>query len=205
MFEENNYQLFIVALISLLVGSLVYLNRKNYFEIKFFSEYYPLTKTFNRRAGYNKIQELTFKNDKRNSLFSLCFIDVNGLKQVNDNLGHEHGDDLLVTVSDIIRYNIRDNDFIIRQGGDEFIIVFNDINADKAEKIWKRINSEFQEINKTSDKQYLLSVSHGIVEYTSENKRDIPTLIQLADDRMYQEKEVMKVDFDVLKRSNDNK
>lgn len=138
-------------------------------------------------------------------MFSLCFIDVNGLKQVNDHLGHEHGDELLVTVCDIIRYNIRESDFLIRQGGDEFIIAFSDISVEKAEIIWQRIMAEFEEIDRTSGHQYIFSVSHGIVEYNNQNKMDIATLIQVADDRMYQEKEVMKMNFSVLKGSRGKK
>lgn len=120
---------------------------------------------------------------------------------MNDNLGHEHGDELLVTVSDAIRSNIRDNDFIIPQGGDEFIIVFNGVGIKDSEKIWERTVTNFKKINKNNNSPYIISLSHGIIEYKNDPKIGIDELIQLADDKMYREKEIMKKDFNVLKKS----
>lgn len=201
VFKKNNYQLLLIAVISIIVGSLVYLNRKKYYKIKFFSEYDSLTKTLNRRAGYTQIQKLIYKNERRDVSFSLCFIDVNGLKQVNDNLGHEYGDELLTTVCDTISSNIREFDFLIRQGGDEFLIVFNRIDIEESEKIWKRIVSKFNEINENNNRSYIVSVSHGIVEYNNTEEIDIDELIKLADDKMYKEKKIMKENFHVLRKS----
>lgn len=201
IFNNNSYQLLLILIISMIIGYLVYLNRKKYYKIKFYSEYDPLTKALNRRAGYSQIQNKINKNERRKVSFSLCFIDVNGLKQVNDNLGHESGDELLTNVSKTIQANIRESDFLIRQGGDEFIIIFNGIGIDKSEKIWGRIVSKFEEINKTNNYVYLISVSHGMVEYTNSKSISIDDLIQLADDKMYKEKEVMKRNFHVLKEN----
>ncbi len=201
LFQNNTNQLWLMVAISLVVGYLIYLNRKKYYEIKFYSEYDPLTQAFNRRAGLKKINnKINIKEDRR-VFFSLCFIDVNGLKQVNDYLGHEVGDELLRTVSETIQSNIRDSDFLIRQGGDEFIIVFDRIGAGEAEKIWSRIVSRFDEVNENGDLLYRVSVSHGVVEYTNNIKADIDYLIQLADDKMYQEKEKMHKLGNVLKNN----
>lgn len=57
IFKNNTYQLLFILIISMIVGYLVYLNRKKYYEIKFYSEYDPLTKAFNRRAGMKKIHK----------------------------------------------------------------------------------------------------------------------------------------------------
>lgn len=199
IYNKNSLQLLLMFSVSIVVALLVYLNRKRYYKIKFFSEYDPLTKTLNRRAGYTQIQKLIYKNERREVAFTLCFLDVNGLKKVNDNLGHEYGDELLLTVCDTIKLNIRKEDFLIRQGGDEFIIVFSGTHLEEAEKIWRRIASQFDEINKTSNSSYIVSVSHGMVEYSSGSTIKIDDLIQLADDKMYAEKEIMKRNFTVFK------
>lgn len=199
VFKKNSYQLILIAFISSIVAFFVYLNRKKYYKIKYYSEYDPLTKTLNRRAGYEKINNLLYLDERRKVLFSLCFIDVNGLKQVNDNLGHEYGDQLITTISHIIKSTIRDYDFIIRQGGDEFLIIFNGIGADQSEKVWKRIVAKFEEINEHNDRSYVISVSHGIIEYNNKDNTNIDELIQAADEKMYHEKKIMKEDFNVLR------
>lgn len=196
----NNKLVFLmVSLISLLVGLLAYLNKKRYQEIKYFSEYDLLTNAFNRRAGYRRLEKLTYKKGKRESKFSLCFMDVNGLKEVNDQLGHEYGNQLLATVSRLVRENIRQKDFIFRQGGDEFVIIFKDIKEKDAESIWKRILSEFEEVNQSKRFPFTISVSHGIVEYNKQLDADLNTLIKKADSKMYLKKAEMKKDFSSLK------
>ena len=120
-------------------------------------------------------------------------------KEINDNLGHEFGDELLITVSDAIRLTIKKNDFIIRQGGDEFLIVFDNIATKESEEIWTRIVSKFEEVNKYNDRAYLVSVSHGIVEYSSIEKVELDELVKEADKKMYQEKTIIKKNFNVLR------
>lgn len=196
---NNKLAFLMVSLISLLAGLLAYLNKKRYQEIKYFSEYDLLTNAFNRRAGYRRLEKLTHKKGKRESIFSLCFMDVNGLKEVNDQLGHEYGDQLLVTASKLVRENIRQKDFLFRQGGDEFVIIFKDLKEKEAESIWKRILSEFEEVNHSKRFPFTISVSHGIVEYNKDFKDDLNTLIKKADTKMYEEKKVMKKDFNALR------
>lgn len=103
-----------------------------------------------------------------------------------------------MTVSETIQANIRDSDFLIRQGGDEFIIIFDGIGKEEADKIWQRIVSKFDEINRMNHQSYRISVSHGMVEYKNNFIEDIDELIQLADDKMYKEKEKRKQTGSVL-------
>lgn len=164
VFAKNVYYFILIGIICI-VGFLGYVNRKTYSRIKYYSEFDPLTKTFNRRAGIAKLNELFPSDDRRQFLVSLCFIDINGLKEVNDTLGHKLGDELIITVADIIKRTIREQDFLVRLGGDEFLIVFNGIGIDMAEKIWERIIQEYNKINTTEDRAYLISVSHGVVDF----------------------------------------
>ncbi|MCB2290810.1 diguanylate cyclase [Clostridium sp. CS001] len=166
---------------------------------QYFNEmmYDQLTKTFNRRSGLAKLSKMLQYDNRRRLEMSLCFIDVNGLKMVNDQLGHKFGDELIVSAIDCIKQEIRNDDFIIRMGGDEFLIVFKGINEEVSEKVWDRINNRYQVINENEDRAYIISVSHGIVEYDNFEKSEVELLIKNADDKMYLEKRHIKEELKI--------
>lgn len=151
-----------------------------------------LTKALNRRAGLSKLSRMLEYTNKRNLKMSLCFIDVNGLKEVNDQLGHKFGDELIVSVVEGVKKEIRDEDMVIRMGGDEFLIVFTGIDQEISEKVWNRINQRYQIINEEEERPYVISVSHGIVEHDNYERPEVELLIKKADDRMYAEKKYIK-------------
>lgn len=121
-----------------------------------------------------------------------CFIDINGLKHVNDTYGHMAGDELILAVSKIIKNNARGNDTIFRYGGDEFILVLFNTDKNTAPNIWRRIEYNFEEYNNTSNKAYKLSASHGFSEYDPVTNQSIDELLKLADAEMYINKKLMK-------------
>lgn len=166
---------------------------------KYFNEmmYDELTNTFNRRSGLAKLSKMLQYDNRRHLEMSLCFIDVNGLKMVNDQLGHKFGDELIVSAIDCVKQEIRDEDFIIRMGGDEFLIVFKNINEELSENIWSRINNRYKIINEQENRAYIISVSHGIVEYDNLEKSEIELLIKNADDKMYLEKKHIKEELKI--------
>lgn len=188
-----------ILVVSILISLLIYANRKTYLRIKHFSEYDSLTNVYNRRAGLKKINQLLPQDERRASNISLCFIDVNGLKSVNDVLGHNYGDELIITAIDEIKAIIRENDFIIRLGGDEFLLVFDQTDEEKAEKIWCRVVARYDEINASENRKYRISVSHGIVSQASSSNKIIDNLIKVADEKMYEEKKIIKQGLQVLK------
>ena len=207
VFIKNIYYFILMGIISGIIGFLVYINRKTYSRIKYYSEVDPLTKTFNRRAGITKLNKLLLSYDRRQILVSLCFIDINGLKEVNDTLGHKMGDELIITVVDNIKKIIRKQDFLVRLGGDEFLIVFNGIGIDTTEKIWGRIVQEYDQININEEREYLISVSHGVVDFDNKQKTNVDDLIHAADEKMYHEKQIIKASLSVIKekKKNDDK
>jgi len=159
--------------------------------------YDSLTKVYNRRSGLAKLNRIFQYDDRREFTMSICFIDINGLKQVNDSLGHKYGDDLIVSAINVIKDTVRDYDFVIRLGGDEFLIVFNGIKADAAENIWLRIVEDYEKINQEEYRPYLISVSHGIVEYNNKQKIVLDDMIKEADEKMYSEKRKIKEDLKI--------
>lgn len=200
--EKNVFYFLLIGIISAIVGFLVYVNRKTYSRIKFYSEFDPLTKTLNRRAGISKINELFPVDERRYFIVSLCFIDINGLKEVNDTLGHKFGDELITSVANVIKETIREQDFLIRLGGDEFLIVFNGIDTEMAEINWQRIVQSFEKINLDDNRPYIISVSHGIVDFDNKQKTHVDDLINAADEKMYNEKQNIKAGLNVIKENS---
>ena len=127
------------------------------------------------------------------------FLDVNGLKKVNDSLGHDYGDQLLIIVSKIILDNVRSDNILLRYGGDEFILVIKETSIEKAKIIWQRINAAFKDVNENEDLLFNISVSHGIVEYSSNENTSLNDLIKKADKKMYEEKKRLNKSLSLLK------
>jgi diguanylate cyclase (GGDEF)-like protein len=115
-------------------------------------------------------------------------------KEVNDKLGHATGDEMLVTVVRTIMQEIRHSDFVVRMGGDEFLVVLPDADINQGEVVWQRIQKRLSVINVTGRRPYLLSASHGLVDVSSSPGLNLEKLVALADKRMYEEKNLLKQD-----------
>lgn len=203
---KNIYYLYVfLFFISVIISVLMIMNKNEKAKIKFFSEYDSMTGVYNRRAGFEKLSQLYKSSESKNSTISVCFIDINGLKEVNDALGHESGDELILSVIAGIKHNIRNNDFVARLGGDEFLIIFEGMDESKAEEIWSRIIHEYEKINDAEGRKYVISVSHGIEVFQSNSNQFIDVIINSADEKMYDEKRRIKKDLKVLRDQANSK
>lgn len=115
-----------------------------------------------------------------NEVKSIVVIDVDKFKYINDNYGHLAGDEVLKRLVWILKSSVRDEDFVVRYGGDEFLIILKNANEVKSEEIIKRIKEKIDKIN---DFEFKVSISHGIQEV--KNKKDFYTYLKTADERMY--------------------
>jgi diguanylate cyclase (GGDEF)-like protein len=158
-----------------------------------------MTGIFNRRTGFEKLKQLYKNIEKNENKVSVCFIDINGLKDVNDYLGHEVGDELILTITNGIKNRIRENDFVARLGGDEFLIIFEGLDESDAEAAWQRIVAEFEQINDTENRRYLVSVSHGIETFSGDTNEYIDMIINQADEKMYREKKIIKKNLKIIR------
>ncbi len=197
---ENYYLLILVFMVSLIVTSLYSMNKEYKEEVEYFAKYDAMTNTLNRRSGLEMLNIEVKRSIANNENLSICFIDINGLKVVNDTFGHEAGDDLITTVADIIKKNIRKRDVLIRLGGDEFLIVFPALKGKAAEEIWERIRLELTKLNEEDIKKFKISISHGISEYLPCKMDPIDSIINLADERMYEEKKIIKQNIEEFNR-----
>jgi diguanylate cyclase (GGDEF)-like protein/PAS domain S-box-containing protein len=155
-------------------------------------EYYATNDDFtgfvNRRTGLailDKVHELSLRHGKS---FTVCYVDIDDLKMVNDTYGHAEGDDLISTACDAMRDSIRHMDTICRMGGDEFLILFPECDLADAEQIWNRIKERLDDYNSRSLKPYKVSMSHGILEYSPASRDTIEHLLKRVDALMYREK-----------------
>jgi diguanylate cyclase (GGDEF)-like protein len=199
LLDNQLFEFLMILAVSALIAILFIKNKLSKDAIKYFSEYDELTDSFNRRAGFYRLRELggaLWRNSKK---LSVCYVDIDNLKQVNDSLGHDTGDELIKTVAAAIQKNIRQSDFMIRMGGDEFLLVLIDTGEKEAEEIWQRIKSEFNTINRHENRKYIVSASHGIEECIIASNCNIETIIQKADQKMYKEKNANKKSFKVIK------
>ncbi|HNW86843.1 MAG TPA: diguanylate cyclase [Candidatus Limiplasma sp.] len=199
LFNEQFYIYGLILFISIVIGILFANNRMDQQKIQYFSEFDEMTGLYNRRAGLKKLNALFQNAKEKRCRATVCFIDVNGLKSVNDTLGHVAGDELIKQVAHGIDENIRTEDFTIRLGGDEFLIVFPGLNRDDSENVWLRIRSYFDVLNATLNLPYNISVSHGIETYECSEDQSFDSVIQHADEKMYQEKQTVKRNLQVIK------
>lgn len=158
-------------------------------KLKYYASTDVMTGALNRRAGLKRLNK-EFKLSKiSNDNIVVCFADVDKLKMINDNFGHEEGDKVLKIIAKTLRENTRKGDFVIRMGGDEFLIVFPRTSINNVNKICDRISKSIEKINK-NNQDYNLNLSYGFYEYNpkSDSKMLISDLIKSADMEMYKKK-----------------
>jgi diguanylate cyclase (GGDEF)-like protein len=146
-----------------------------------------LTGLFNKNTGLVILGREMEKARRVGSPLSLCFIDLDGLKSVNDSWGHEEGDFLISCFATIIRDAVRAEDAAFRFGGDEFILVLC-CSEERAMTVVARVRKGVEELNATNRKPWRFAFSQGIAVYDPASGLTAAELISRADERMYCEK-----------------
>lgn len=152
-------------------------------------EFDHLTNAYNRKAGTKLIEkDIEFVN-KNGGIMTFAYIDVDHLKIVNDKHGHEAGDDYLKTIISAVKEKINGN-YIIRFGGDEFVIVFKNLNKTESKAV---IDDTKQQLS-TITNQYSMSYdfSTGYYQYEKEQNLSLSDILKEVDCNMYKEKNLKK-------------
>lgn len=149
----------------------------------------PLTKLFNRRAGMRELNSLLDKCQIKKSCFSVFMIDLDEFKQINDTFGHESGDKVLCEIAKRMVNTVRKNDFVVRLGGDEFLIAITEGHGefDVAPVAMKILHLLHQKIDLGEGRMVHVGGSIGISLYPKCGI-DISSLINQADQAMYKVK-----------------
>ena len=147
-----------------------------------------LTGLSNRRGFFTLARQQLKVANRLEKRVSLIYADLDNLKEINDSLGHQEGDKVLIETANILKLNFRESDIIARIGGDEFV-VFQIGNSDEAkDKITERFQNAFQAYNATTKLDYELSISFGIAICEPECSYSLDELLAQADKSMYEEK-----------------
>jgi diguanylate cyclase (GGDEF)-like protein/PAS domain S-box-containing protein len=148
----------------------------------------PLTGLYNRR-GFTTIatEYLKLAARKKENMF-LLYIDLDDLKKTNDSFGHAQGDEMLLSLAEILLATFRKSDIKARIGGDEFAVFPIDTQMAGARTALSRLKKKIKEHNKKSGRPPLLSISTGIARYNPGRPNTIEELLGRADTKMYEEK-----------------
>ncbi|MBN1412263.1 MAG: GGDEF domain-containing protein [Spirochaetales bacterium] len=145
-----------------------------------------LTGLYNRR-GFLHLSKQQYEISKRTKqTIALIFIDLDGLKLINDNYGHLEGDWAIQKTAEILQMIFRKSDIIGRLGGDEFIILAVDMNEFFLSTILDRITTQCRTINNESNKPFILSMTCGTHIYRGEDNISFDELIETADNKLYE-------------------
>lgn len=154
-----------------------------------------LTNLYNRSGFYKYVQRIL--DAGRDRELSILFIDMDGLKTINDTYGHAEGDEALKNIGRIIHENT-DQEITARNGGDEFLIAFaGKDNATRAYEIRDLIIQGLAAYNQTSEKDYVLSASIGVFTDKIRN-HSLDYFLKQADNEMYIEKSKHKKELEKL-------
>lgn len=135
------------------------------------------------------IYEDCMKNQRK---IMLMFIDLDGLKVINDTYGHSTGDEAICSIADILRKSCTNGEVFCRFGGDEFIVFGADYSEAQAEELTMKITNNIEQFNNSENVKFKLSASTGFVIAIPKNGEDIFYFVTEADKQMYNEKRKKK-------------
>ena len=147
-----------------------------------------LTGLYNRRGFITLAQQQIKTAERGKRLMPLVFVDVDDMKGINDNLGHEEGDRALSDAASILRQTFRESDIIARIGGDEFAILATDVTEMNPDILSERLQQNIDAFNQSVAQKFKLSMSWGIAIYNPETPITLDELMSAADGLMYAQK-----------------
>ncbi|MBD2292172.1 CHASE2 domain-containing protein [Anabaena sphaerica FACHB-251] len=158
----------------------------------------PLTGLCNRKFFHEQLEESLTWSQTHNLMLGLLFIDLDGFKKINDTLGHDQGDSLLIIVAQRLNNSLRASDTVSRLGGDEFTVILRAItNEQVAAKVAEKLLSAITEPIILNGHITRVSASIGISIYPS-NSKNSETLVKQADTAMYRAKHLGKNRYEFI-------
>jgi diguanylate cyclase len=190
--DENVNQIIILKILSycfsLIGGFIVYLFMRERYQLATEAMFDSLTHLPNRRFLGTKMN-LAFKNAfKKNQLIALAAIDVDYFKKINDTYGHDFGDEVLKLVARTIKSSLRSGDFVSRTGGDEFIVLLDNLKSDtNLFRIAQKMQSAFQHPFIVMNTEIFIHLSIGI-SILKFHHTAVGQLLKEADVALYESK-----------------
>jgi len=161
-------------------------------QLEYIAHYDALTRLPNRVLLGDRLKQAISRNHRIGNSLAVLYIDLDGFKSINDNYGHDVGDQLLVTVAARWTEALREGDTLARIGGDEFIVILVDLeNAHDYEDILQRLLDSAAEPMMVNEKLLHVSASIGVTLYPQDGS-DADQLMRHADQAMYLAKQAGK-------------
>ncbi len=169
--------------------------------LKYLTLHDPLTGLVNRTAFHSHLEDILLQAKPHKNRFALMYIDIDDFKKINDRLGHDFGDSVLIDVAKKIKSSVRLEDVVARLGGDEFAVAFESLDdtrfiRDVAERTLETINTGFDRNGQSVN----YSVSIGVAVYPEDGQK-AETLMTNADTAMYEVKKSGKSNYRVCSDS----
>ena len=150
-----------------------------------------LTGLFNRRGLLKQAAPYFDFARRQKEKLLLLFIDLDGMKKINDEFGHNEGDNALIQTAAILNRSFRSTDIIARLGGDEFTVLVTDLNASKEDAI-SRLNENLKAYNASELCSHKLAFSIGVATLEPERMACFEELLEQADQAMYEQKRMKR-------------
>lgn len=147
-----------------------------------------LTELYNRRGFMTLAEQQIRAANRAKRQILLSFIDVDGMKWINDTLGHEEGDRALIDTAAILRQTFRESDIIARMGGDEFAVLAIEMTDLNPDGLSIRLQQAIDDWNAKESRPYKLDMSWGTAIYEPESSMSLDRLLSLSDELMYTQK-----------------
>jgi diguanylate cyclase (GGDEF)-like protein/PAS domain S-box-containing protein len=174
-------------------------------ELAHVANYDPLTELPNRRLLSDRLRQATLLAERSGKFCAICFLDLDGFKEINDQHGHDVGDQLLVGVSRNLATVLRAHDTLARLGGDEFVLLLCDLNnPNEAAYILDRVMQTVRQPVNVRGHAITVSASIGVTLYPHDNS-DPDTLLRHADQTMYLAKQAGKARYQLFDPEIDRK
>ncbi len=164
--------------------------RKRTEELELLSVTDELTGLFNRRYLNRVIQEELARSLRYGTDLSVCLLDVDHFKRINDYYGHQVGDDVLVSLSNLFESSIRDTDIVGRFGGEEFVMIMPNTSLEEALLVADKIRMLVQKIIVLDAGAMPVTVSIGVVGCIESRVRSLNDFISKADHALYTAKDL---------------
>lgn len=139
-----------------------------------------LTSLLNRKGFEKRLKEVVARAKRFGGDTSVVYFDINGLKGVNDESGHQAGDELIKRTAEVLQSSTRETDIVARLGGDEMVAILTGTNVEDATKVWEKMELQFKAKN--------VKIAAGIAQIDTATPQTVDESLRLADAAMYKAK-----------------
>lgn len=188
--RDRGFGILLSLFFSVLVGLFAYFFAKERYYLSEGALMDSLTGLPNRRLLENRLNYVHSEAKRFNKMFGLIALDVDHFKSINDNFGHDVGDEVIKNVANILKSNMRDVDTVSRIGGDEFVIVVKDQHSEESLiKVANKLLNVFKKPMHIHGHEIAVHLSIGITLFKPDSEVALKQLFKQADIALYQAKQ----------------